>query len=316
MKRTLSHQLCYALAKAFLRPPLNRFGFRASKITRFDTVQMYVQDRVESLTEMRALFAPFASFKDKTVLDLGCSSGYLLDSFLSRESFTAIGADISAEVLARGRERYGDRIRFVQATPTTIPVESDSVDIVYSIDTVEHLSRIREIFLEIHRVLKPGGIALIHFGPYRNPYGSHLEDIIPFPWPHMFFSMSTLLSVAARLYDSPDYPVACYSRDERTGQRKPNPYLDEAHWNTFLNHITIRQFNRMCRALPLRMVHQERIGFGGRTFKIGRLVRLLARVPLLDDFFCNALYTVLEKPACAVRTTQADLPSRGSVAAR
>lgn len=296
MSQTMAHHLCYGLAKAFLHPPLNRLGFRAPKITRFDSVQLYVQDRVAAMTEFLSLFSPFVSFKNKTVLDVGCSSGYLLDGFLAHESFTAIGADISAEALARGRERYGDRIRFVQSTPTSIPMPSDSIDIVYTIDTVEHLSRPKEMFLEIHRVLKPGGIALVHFGPFRNPYGSHMEDIIPFPWPHILFSMKTLLGVAARLYESPVYSAACYSIDERTGRKKPNPYLDEAHWETFLNHITIRRFNRICRELPFRMVHQERIGFGGRTFKIGRLFRLLAKVPLLDDFFCNALYTVLEKP--------------------
>jgi hypothetical protein len=115
-------------------------------------------------------------------------------------------------------------------------------------------------------------------------------------WPHMIFSMPTLLNVAARLYDSPEYPVACYSVHERTGQKKRNPYLDEAHWKTFLNHITIRQFNRLC-----RLVHQERIGFGGRTFRAGRLLRLLAQGPFIDDFFCAALYTVLQKPlqSCA-----------------
>jgi SAM-dependent methyltransferase len=284
------------VARAFLRPPLSRFGFRTPKITRFDSVQSYVEDRVAATRELRALFSPFVSFKNNTVLDLGCSSGYLLDSFLSQESFTAIGADISGDVLARGRERYGDRIRFVQSTATTIPLESESIDIVYTVDTVEHLSRPREIFLEIHRVLRPGGIALVHFGPFRNPYGSHLEDIIPFPWPHIVFSMKTLLSVAARLYDAPDYRAACYVIDERTGTKKPNPYVDHAHWETFLNHITIRQFNRLLRELPFVVVHQRRIGFGGRTFRIGRLLRLLAQVPYLDDFFCNALYTVLEKP--------------------
>ena len=297
MKRTLSHHICYAMANAFLRPPLNRFGFRAPTITRYDSVQQYVEDRVSTVAEHLALFSPFVSFKNKTVLDLGCSTGYLLDSFLSHESFTPIGADISGEVLARARERYGNRMQFVQNTPTTIPLESDSIDIVYSIDTVEHLSRPRDIFQEIYRILKPGGFALLHFGPFHNPYGSHMEDIIPFPWPHVLFSMSTLRSVAARLYDSPQYSVACYSIDERTGEKKPNPYLDEAHWATFLNHISIRRFNRICQSLPFRMVHQERIGFGGRTFKIGRMVRLLAQVPLIDDFFCNALYTVLQKPA-------------------
>jgi ubiquinone/menaquinone biosynthesis C-methylase UbiE len=299
MKKTLAHQVCYNLAKAFLVPPLNRFGFRGPTITRYDSTQLYDQDRISTTNEYLSLFSPFVTFKEKIVLDLGCGRGYLLDSFLAFEPFTAIGVDTSAEALRIGRERYGDRIQFIQGTPTTIPVPSASVDIVYTIDTVEHLSRPREIFLEIARILKPGGVALVHFGPFRNPYGSHMEDIIPFPWPHILFSMTTLREVAARLYDSPDFSVACYSMDERTRQKKPNPYLDDAVWDTFLNHISIRKFNHICDEMPLRKVHQERIGFGGKTFKISRLVRNLAKVPLLDDFFCSALYTVLQKPDVA-----------------
>lgn len=280
---------------AFLRPPLNRFGLRAPKITRYDSYDLYREERVGASAELHGLFSPFVSFKNKTVLDLGCNTGYLLDSFLSRESFTAIGVDISEEMLARGRELYGSRIRFVQNTPKSIPVESNSVDVVYTVDTVEHLAHPRETFLEVYRVLKPGGIALVHFGPYHNPYGSHLEDIIPFPWPHVLFSHRTLLDVAAQLYDSPHYDVACYFTDEQTGEKRPNPYVDRAVWDNFLNHITIRQFNRLIRELPFQVVHQERIGFGGRTFRLGRAVRALSKVPYLDEYFCNALYTVLRK---------------------
>jgi ubiquinone/menaquinone biosynthesis C-methylase UbiE len=296
MNRTVAHHVCYGLARAFLRPPMNRFGFRRPSITRYDSVQEYEKDRTATVAEYLALFSPFVSFKDKTVLDLGCSSGYLLESFLSHEAFTPIGADISSDVLDQARQRYGTSMRFVQTTASSLPIESESIDIVYSVDTVEHLSRPKDMFQEIYRVLKPGGRALIHFGPFRNPYGSHMEDIIPFPWPHVLFSMKTLLGVAARLYDSPYSQVACYSIDQRTGLKKPNPYLDEGRWETFLNHITIRGFNQVLKELPFRVVHQERIGFGGRTFRIGRLVRFLAKVPFVDDFFCSALYTVLEKP--------------------
>jgi SAM-dependent methyltransferase len=294
--KTISHRVCYGLATAFLTPPLNRFGLRAPKITRYDSKDLYLEERVGASAELHSLFTPFASFKDKTVLDLGCNSGYLLDSFLVRESFTAICADIDEDALQKGRERYGDRMTFIKNTPTTIPVDSESVDIVYSVDTVEHLSRPKETLQEIYRILRGGGVALMHFGPYRNPYGSHLEDIIPFPWPHVMFAQRTLLNVAAQLYDSPHYRVACYSVDETTGKKRPNPYLDHAARNIFLNHMTIRRFNRLISELPFELVHQEKIGFGGRTFNIGRAVRLLAKVPYLDDFFCNALYTVLRKP--------------------
>jgi SAM-dependent methyltransferase len=287
--------LCYTLAVSFLKPPLKRFGFRSPLITRFDSMDNYVADRVSALREYTELFDPFVSFKDKTVLELGCNKGYLLNSFWQRAPFAGIGAELMPEPLAEARRQYGDHLRFVQSTPTAIPVESASVDAVYTIDTVEHLSRPHAIFMEVHRILRPGGLCLVHFNPWLNPYGSHLEDIIPFPWPHAVFSMTTLLKVAERLYDSPLYTPACYYVDE-DGHKKRNPYQDTAHWDEYLNHMTIRRFARLLKTLPFDILHQTRIGFGGKTFKVGRLVSGLAHVPVFDEFFCKALFTVIRKP--------------------
>jgi SAM-dependent methyltransferase len=291
----LTDTLCYALAMSFLKPPMKRFGFRSSAITRFDSMDNYVADRISALHEYTDLFDAFVSFKDKTVLELGCNKGYLLNSFLQRVPFTGIGAELMPEPLAKARSLYGAHLHFVQSTPTTVPIEHESVDVVYTIDTVEHLSQPYQMFMEIHRILKPGGICLVHFNPWLNPYGSHLEDIIPFPWPHAIFSMSTLLKTAERLYDSPHYNAACYNLDEN-GHKVPNPYSDVSHWETYLNHMTIRRFNRLLTSLPFTISHQERIGFGGKTFKIGRLVTQFASFPILDEFFCKALFTVLQKP--------------------
>src|SRR5262245_43399550 len=149
----LSANLCLAMAKVFLDGPLKRFGFRKKEITRFDSMENYVADRVEQIDDYARLFRPFASFAGKTVLELGCNGGYLLNGFLQRENFRAIGADISREALQIARERYGRHIEFVLATPTTIPLPDASVDVIYTIDTVEHLSRPREIFADCLRVL-------------------------------------------------------------------------------------------------------------------------------------------------------------------
>src|SRR2546430_11846888 len=163
------------------------------------SMESYISDRVSNVADYRELFNSFGNFKDKTVLELGCSSGYLIHSFRQYEQFKAIGADINKDALALARKRYGKDIQFVQTTPDNIPVPDASVDIVYTIDTIEHLSRPRDIFMDVHRILKPGGTFLIHFGPWYNPNGAHLEDIIPFPWPHVMFSMDTLLDVAAHI---------------------------------------------------------------------------------------------------------------------
>jgi len=290
----LSANLCYQISLAFLGP-LKKLGSRTPRITRFDSNEQYFQQRVDDTGRYRELFKRFVSFKDQTVLELGCNRGYLLHSFLQHENFTAIGADLVSYYLNDARRDYGDIIQFVQTTPTSIPLPDNSVDIVYTIDTVEHLSEPKEIFMEVLRVLKPGGKCLVHFNPWFNPHGSHLEDIIAFPWPHVFFSMDTLLTAAAKLYDSPAYPTSCYFLDHE-GKKKPNPFLDRDSWGVYLNQMTIKKFNLLLKELPCEITHQERIGFGGSTFKISRAVRGLAQVPLFDEFFTSVLFTVLTKP--------------------
>ena len=290
----LPETLCYNIAVAF-HGPLRKFGSRTPVITRFDSNEKYFEQRVADTSNYRKLFSPFVAFEGKTVLDLGCNRGYLLHSFLQHEKFEAIGADLVSYYLKDAVRDYGDHIQFVQSTPTSIPLPSESVDIVYTIDTMEHLSKPREILGDVFRVLKPGGVFLVHFNPWLNPHGSHLDDIIPFPWAHAVFSMNTLLNVAERLYDSPVYETSCYYLDA-SGNKKPNPYKDRTTWDNYLNFMTIRRFNRLLRELQFEIRHQECIGFGGTTFKLSRMVRGLARVPLLDEFFTSVLFTVLTKP--------------------
>lgn len=291
---SLPASLCYGLATAFLGP-LRKFGSRTPAIKRFESNEQYFAQRVADTSHYRKLFSPFVSFEGKTVLDLGCNRGYLLHSFLQHEKFKAIGADLVSYYLKDALRDYGDTIEFIQTTPTTVPLPDNSVDVVYTIDTIEHLSQPREIFNDVYRTLRPGGVFLVHFNPWLNPHGSHLDDIIPFPWPHVFFSMDTLLDVAAKLYDSPHYDTACYYLDTE-GNKKPNPYLDREMWSTYLNFMTIRRFRELLKQTPFLVTHQEKIGFGGNTFKISRMVRGLCKVPYLDEFFTSVLFTVLKKP--------------------
>jgi ubiquinone/menaquinone biosynthesis C-methylase UbiE len=291
----LSANACLAVSKLFLNGSLKRFGFRKEEITRFDTMENWVADRVEQIEEYEQLFRPFTSFAGKTVLDLGCNKGYLLNSFLQKEDFTAVGADINAEALVTGRETFGDKIKFVQSTADSIPLPDESVDIIYTIDTVEHLSQPEKTFAECHRILRPGGVLFIHFQGFYGPYGSHLEDIIPFPWASAVFSMDTLLEVAAHLYESPDYRVACYYVDEQTGEKKANPYLDKARWREFLNHITIRRFRNIVKKTPFQILRLENIGFGGKTFRFGRYLGKLSQMPIAEEYFTKATFCVLKK---------------------
>ena len=229
-------------------------------------------------------------------MELGCSTGYLLASFLQRDRFRAIGVDIDELCLRRGRATYGDQIEFVASTDVSVPLPDNSVDLIYCIDTVEHLMRPREILLDCFRILRPGGRFLVHWHSWLGPYGSHLEDIIPFPWPHVLFSMDTLLDVAADIYDSPSYVPACYWYDAESGIQRPNPYRDHQRWANFLNKMTIRDFRRLLQTLPYNTLQFRRRGFGGKSYKGAKLLHGLAKVPMLDEFFLKAVICVMEKP--------------------
>jgi SAM-dependent methyltransferase len=293
----LGDRLCAALCNLFLYTPLKRLAPRSrAQNERFESKDNYLADRISNVDRYEHLFSKFASFDNKTVLELGCSSGYLLNSFLAKHTFSGIGADISPSRITSARAQFGDKLRFVESSAQSIPVMDQSVDIVYCIDTVEHLSRPYDILMDVYRLMKPSGLFFVHFGPWYSPSGSHLEDIIPFPWPHVFFKMDTLLNVAAHLYERPNYKAACYWYDD-SGTRLPNPYLDHQRWREFLNDVTIRKFNKLLRRLPFEKVHYEHIGFGGKGYPLAKLLRGLAQVPILNEFFINFVFCVLRKPA-------------------
>src|SRR5262249_41365677 len=161
-----------------------------------------------------------------------------------------------------------------------------SCDHAFTVDVIEHLSQPAEIFQEMHRILRPGGKFLIYFHPWLGPYGAHLGDIVPFPWPHVFFSMDVLYRAAAKRYErAAERDLAFTRRDPATGQRKANPFLDNRAWQHYLNpDMTIRGFRRFVTKTSFRLVHLEHIGFGGRGVPIARLLRPLADVPFLDEF--------------------------------
>jgi len=291
----LAQRTCLGLVRLFQETPLRRVALRNETTERYSSAAAYVADRTSQIEDYRALFTRFVTFRGKVVGELGCSKGYILDAFLRSDPFTPIGIENDPKVLRLGAKEY-PHIRFVQSTATSIPLPDSSLDLLYTIDTVEHLSRPREIFHECYRVLKPGGRFLIHFHPWLGPYGAHLEDIIPFPWPHVMFSMETLLATAAEIYDSNAHVPACYWFDEETGNRRPNPYRDVAYWREFLNRMTIREFRRVLAATSFEIEHFEQIGFSGRRFPLARYFSGVARIPGLDELFARAVFFVVRKP--------------------
>src|SRR5262245_32826538 len=85
---------CLALVQPFIDGPLRRFNARLRPVgQRYQSSALYEADRLESMDEYLELLRPHCAFEGKTVVELGCSQGYLLEAFLAHERFEAIGVD-------------------------------------------------------------------------------------------------------------------------------------------------------------------------------------------------------------------------------
>lgn len=108
-------------------------------------------------------FALFTQASGKRVLEIGCGNG--ADGFMFASNgadYTAV--DVTAEAVAATRRHFaaegltGD---FRQESGDQLSFPDESFDIVYSFGVVHHSPAPELVVQEIHRVLKPGGVALV-----------------------------------------------------------------------------------------------------------------------------------------------------------
>jgi SAM-dependent methyltransferase len=96
-----------------------------------------------------------------TIVDVGCSTGYLLDDL--RRAFPAaelVGIDLIAAGLVKAH-RLVPAARLLHADARELPLAADSADAVVSANLLEHIGDDLAALREIRRVLKPGARAVL-----------------------------------------------------------------------------------------------------------------------------------------------------------
>jgi SAM-dependent methyltransferase len=115
----------------------------------------------------------------KAVLDAGCGVGYGTRLLAQHGPERLVGADISADALARGPS---DCAELVQADLRELPFETDSFDLVVCFEVIEHVEEHDRVIDELRRVLRPGGTLLIS-SPNRDVYPPgnphHVYEFVP-----------------------------------------------------------------------------------------------------------------------------------------
>lgn len=102
---------------------------------------------------------PFASFRNKKVLELGCGAGYdAYEFYRNRADYT--GIDITPENIERTMRHlgfYGYFPKVMEGDAENLEFEDESFDVVFSNGVLHHTPYIEKSFREAYRVLKQGG---------------------------------------------------------------------------------------------------------------------------------------------------------------
>jgi ubiquinone/menaquinone biosynthesis C-methylase UbiE len=146
---------------------------------------------------------------NKVILDLGASvHGYALEAALTRGVRQYDGIDLDIE-----RHWKSPRVEFVDDTgrvgrltqmdANRLEFPDDTFDCILTISTFEHFLDPGGVLVEMHRVLRRGGVALVMFEPiWTSSYGHHLHhfgaisQLVP-AWGHLFLDESQMQHVLA-----------------------------------------------------------------------------------------------------------------------
>ena len=114
----------------------------------------------------------------KNILDVGCGIGgsslYLAEKF----GANATGITLSPVQAARAMERslamnLSQKARFMVANAQEMHFEDNSFDLVWSLESGEHMPDKTKFLQECYRVLKPGGTLIMVTWCHRNTDKSH-----------------------------------------------------------------------------------------------------------------------------------------------
>ncbi len=106
------------------------------------------------------------------ILDIGCSGGPLLADLKTHGFENAIGADFSAEAVAKCTSRG---LHAVEMNAQSLTFPPQSFDVIVASDSLEHLEHEDAALASWHRVLEPGGRLFVFVPAHRFLWSQHDE---------------------------------------------------------------------------------------------------------------------------------------------
>jgi len=121
----------------------------------------------------------FDQFKGKRLLEVGCGMGTDLLQF-ARGGAQVTGVDLTPRSVETSRHHlklYGQNGEFALSDAENLPFADESFDVAYSNGVLHHTPDTAKAVGEIHRVLRPGGLARVMLY-YRRSWNYWIEIIM------------------------------------------------------------------------------------------------------------------------------------------
>ncbi len=147
----------------------------------YDETRSYDESLSRATTELLA-----AELRGRgTVLEVGVGTG-LIALPLHEAGIPMRGLDISAPMMAKLVEKAGGRPPFplVLGDATALPFSDGAVDAGLLRWVLHLIPDWREVVAELVRVVRPGGVLVIHLGAYGGPWDeihSRFEEVVGLP---------------------------------------------------------------------------------------------------------------------------------------
>lgn len=115
--------------------------------------------------------------KPNKILDVGCASGWFISEISKKFPKTqCYGIDVYAQAIVLAKKLY-PQIKFKVADAHKLPFKKDAFEVVVCTEVLEHVENPQKVILEIKRILKRAGTAVIELDS-----GSLLFSVAWFIW--------------------------------------------------------------------------------------------------------------------------------------